>query len=82
MRFIQILPHVIINPEHISHIKCVIMSAPADDCISADPFAHDYPVYVVTMTNGITHDIVCKYDCISEDTLFDPIDHILQQLAR
>ena len=78
MRLVQIDKNVLINPEHVAHI--IVRNAPAPE--NGGPFAHEYPVYDITMYDGASYEIPIMSDYPNEYNPFVPIGYLLTELTQ
>jgi hypothetical protein len=80
MRLVQISAEVLINPEHVSHIRRRIEPPPEN----GGQYAHPYPVFRVTMYDGKWYDLAWKHEYAMEDDSypFMALSSLIQDLTQ
>lgn len=76
MRLISVNNETLINPEYISHIT--VRVEPASE--NGGKYAHDYPVYRITMADGTWYDIPLINRLFDQNKPFEPIGYWLREI--
>lgn len=77
MRLIEISKETLINPEYVSHIAVRTEKAPEN----GGQYAHDYPVYRITMYDGHWYDIAFKNHYPNENFTWEPISYLVKEMT-
>jgi len=78
MKLIQLSNKTLINPEYVSHITVRTEPAPKD----GGQYAHDYPIYRITMYDGKWFDIAFKNYYPNEYYPWDAIHSQLEDMQK